>query len=355
MNLKLFNRITGNRKLQFSFFTVTILLVFITLGIFMSKAGLRGSDQYWYVADTESLLNGNGIQTNNILSYNVVNDSIVQNNGFIHNVPQVYIAALPGLIFGAFNGWLFMNALFCVLSAFLLFLTLKKFLPYVLSCLIALQFLVLPLTFWLAYQPLSESFHALLLTTILYLYYYNLKISRYYVIGILTVILLLCRNNYIILVPIISFLFNLELKDKYKSIYSLLYFISIIILSSISKSFLPDTWNFNFYDTIVTSKVGELSPSTVTELIKIYLRNLFEFFKIQFLTLNYLASYYLPFNFLIIGTIILWFKSKDKKNYSSLIIVIVAFIFILLTTIIFQNQARLMFPFYTLVIFAFFI
>lgn len=345
----------ASRKLQILIFVYFIFILFLVLGYIISKAGLRGSDQYWYVADTESLLNGNGIQTNNILPNIILNDSIVQNRGFIHNVPQVYIAVLPSLIFGAFNGWLIMNTMLSVLTAVLLFFILKKKIPIDISSLISLQFLVLPLTFWQSYQPLAESFQCFLLTSILYVYYCNKKTARYYPLLLLTVLLLLCRNNYILVAPIISILFYCEIKNKYKIIYSFLYLSSILILYIILKYFLPDIWNFSFYNTIITSKVGELNSSSFIELLKIYGKNLISFFYTQFVTINSLAVFYVPFNFFVLGTVVIWLKIKKTKFNSSIFLVTFSMIFLLLTTIFSQNQARYMLPFYPIVIFGFFL
>lgn len=363
MNRDSFINTDSNSKVQIALFASVILLCFIVFGFLISQAGLRGSDQYWYVADTESLLNGTGVQTNNIFASNILNDSIVQNKGFIHNVPQVYMAVIPGLLFGAFNGWLIINALFSIVTAILIFYTLKKFLPFTVSSLIALQFLVMPLTFWQSYQPLAESFQGLLLTSILYVYYRDQKINRYYLLLLLTVLLLLCRNNYILIVPIISILFYHEIINKnklfysilYSILYTILYTILILVLFYTLKSFLPDTWNFSFYDTIVTSKVGVLDASTFIELVKIYFNNLVAFFSVQFFTTDYTVIFYFPFNLFVTGTLILWLFVKNRNFNASVFLVTFSLLFLLITTIIFQNQPRYMLPFYPLVMFGFFI
>jgi hypothetical protein len=349
----------SDNKVLIAIFASAILLIYIAFGLIISKGGLRGSDQYWYVADTESLLNGDGVQTNNIFAFNVLNDSIVKNKGFIHNVPQIYFASIPGKLFGAFNGWLIMNAFFSVGTAILFFYTLKKFLPFIVSGLIALQFLVMPLTFWQSYQPLAESFQGLLTTSILFVYYSNQKVNRYYLLLILSVLLLLCRNNYILTVPIISILYYYEIRNKNKllisTLYSILYTTLILVFYFIFKSLLPDTWNFSFYDTLVTSKVGVLNSSTFIELVKIYFNNLVAFFSTQFLTISFTAIFYFPYNLFIIGTAILWLIGKNFNFNTSIFLIIFSFLFLLFTTIIFQNQPRYMLPFYTIVMFGFFI
>jgi len=336
-------------------FVTIVLVIFIILGIFISKAGVRGTDQYWYVADTESLMYGNGVQTNNILPYNIVNDTTVNSKGFIHNVPSVYLAVIPGLFFGAFYGWLIMNTILNLVTAFLLFLTLRKFLDSNLSSLIALLYLVMPLTFWLSYQPLTEAFHAFLLMSVLYIYYRTDSIIRYLYISILVVVLTLCRNNYMLVPLIISVVFYLEIDKRNKRLYSLLLLLFVFGLSFSFKSFFPDTWNFSFYDTIVTEKVGVLDSSTIGPLVKLYLKESILFLKEQFVPNDFTVAFYIPFDFFVLSALILWFKKKDKKPMAPLVLVLTSIVFLFITAVIFQNQARYMLPLYPLVIVAFYV
>ena len=55
------------RQRSAAFLALTVVLMFLGLAWF-GASGVRGSDQYWYVADVESLIDGRGVQTNEILS-----------------------------------------------------------------------------------------------------------------------------------------------------------------------------------------------------------------------------------------------------------------------------------------------
>lgn len=342
-----------NSRLKiFGFF---VLFIFIILGFLMSKTGLRGTDQYWYVEDTESLLNGQGVQSNIILSYNIKNDTIVNNRGFIHNVPPVYMAVAPGLLFGALDGWLVMNFLLTVLTSILLFLIAKKHFDYTLAYLLSFLYLVIPLTFWQSFQPLAEAFHALLLTSILYVYYFNRDIRRYFLIGLLTIILLLCRNNYVLIALIISIVFYSEMRTKYKIIYAGLYLISILGIFYVVKLLFPDLWNFSVYDTVITNKIGELNLANSGKLVGVYFKELIKFFREQFLVRDFTFIYYLPYNIFIFGTLLIWLLTKNRKMNVPVFLIVTAFGFHLITAVVFQNQARYLHPFYPAIMLGFFL
>jgi hypothetical protein len=137
--------------------------------------------------------------------------------------------------------------------------------------------------------------------------------------------------------------------------YSILYFLAIVILFFVLKRLFPDTWNFSFFDILITSKVGELNASSIVELLKIYGNNIIGFFYKQFFTIGFTIIFYLPFNIFVIGTLIMLIKERTRKLSAPILIVSFTLLFLLLTTIISQNQSRYMLPFYPLVMFGFFI
>ena len=337
-------------------YALAVVCLYALLGFVNSHGGIRGSDQFWYVADTESLLNGEGVQTNYIRPHNVENDTTIRNQGFVHNVPQIYLAAIPGLVLGAYNGWLFMNALFNLLTAVLLFLTLTRFLPEDISILAALLYLVMPLAFWHSYQPLAEAFHALLMTSILYIYYYGSKnSSRYFAIGIVIVVLVLCRKNYIIVAPFVSALLFFELKQRYRFALSFFFLGGILLLSASLKLFFPDTYDYTYTYVAVTGNVASVDSTTIMQLVNIYANKFFEFFKVQFLPLNSSAIFYLPFDLLALGTLYVWLRYARRRLDAPVLLVAAGLLFLLLTAVVAWYQARYQLPFYPLLIFAFFI
>src|SRR5262245_8093548 len=80
---------------------VAVLLIFIVL-VWIGASGLRGSDQYWYVADVESLIGGHGVQSNEIYPVTVRDGVASLPRPFVHNILNVYVAAIPALLFGAY-------------------------------------------------------------------------------------------------------------------------------------------------------------------------------------------------------------------------------------------------------------
>ena len=94
-----------------------IILFFLIISIFVfliywgSSSGVRGTDQYWYLADAESLLNGQGVQTNNIFPVSVYKEVPSIPLPFVHNILNLYFVILPGIFFGAYTSFIIMNIL----------------------------------------------------------------------------------------------------------------------------------------------------------------------------------------------------------------------------------------------------
>src|SRR5919108_5969848 len=68
---------------------VAVLLIFTVL-VWIGASGVRGSDQYWYVADVESLIEGHGVQSNEVYPAAIRDGVTSLPRPFVHNILNVY-------------------------------------------------------------------------------------------------------------------------------------------------------------------------------------------------------------------------------------------------------------------------
>ena len=130
--------------------------------VIASAGGVRGSDQFWYVAEVESIARGDGAVTNTIYPNPLLRRQAAPPYRPIHHNPLLYLVApLAGLI-GGYAAWLACNLACAVAIALLLRALLLPRVGETPANLAAAVFAVLPATFWQASQPLADAWIALL-------------------------------------------------------------------------------------------------------------------------------------------------------------------------------------------------
>jgi len=125
----------------------------------ISFYGPRGSDQYWYIQETETL-----IQTGKPIS-NIYYAGLYwregfneQDNYFIHHTLAHYIVFPLALFFGAYSGWIFTSVLLIILgTCMLISATYKATQSLKVAVFIGMAFLLLPITVWQSFNILQES------------------------------------------------------------------------------------------------------------------------------------------------------------------------------------------------------
>src|SRR5262245_9247276 len=149
---------------------VAVAAIFIVL-VWVGTSGVRGSDQYWYVADVESLIDGHGVQTNEIYPVTVRYEVGTLHRPFVHHILNTYGVALPALHFGSYGCWIAVNLASSLLTSFLIFCTVVRFTDSRTAALaVSASYLLLPLTVWLTTQPLAEASIAPLVALTVYSY-----------------------------------------------------------------------------------------------------------------------------------------------------------------------------------------
>ena len=349
-----------NQRRLFTKVEVILILVIISIFIFLiywgSSSGVRGSDQYWYLADAESLINGQGVQTNNTYPVSVYKEIQSIPRPFVHNILNLYFVILPGIFFGAYSGFIIMNILCSFLTAFFIYKTIIIYTKYQPALLISLLYLLLPITVWQTAQPLAEASIAPLVALLMLLYAKisisnNDKLFNWIMLLFISGLLILCRSSFLPLIfvmPLIYLIHNRPIKIK--TIFNMLIlFVFGFLFLLLQKNYFEPNVSISLFQTIICNKtMGPYFdlytlPITIKNVIDILIIKTIKALKIQFLSLNSMGIlFYLPFNLMAIIAFLLLFKSKSKKIKNIAFIAVLFFLSHLLTVILVQNQFRYM-------------
>ncbi len=133
-------------------------VVMVTIAtLFAASGGVRGTDQYWYVTEVETLLRDRAIATNVVFPVGLLGDGSGLPPPFIHNNLSVYLAAIPALVVGPFGGWVVLNLLAVLGTSLLIYRTALLVATRWAAMACAVLYPLLPLTSWHTAQPLAEA------------------------------------------------------------------------------------------------------------------------------------------------------------------------------------------------------
>jgi 4-amino-4-deoxy-L-arabinose transferase-like glycosyltransferase len=106
---------TCEKKL-FAGWLVVVTVIYLALVIYAAP-DVRGDDQYWYLADVETLLAGGPNVTNNVYPTQILRDDLLTPQPFIHHIPNLYFVLPAAKLFGAHAGWIVANVVATTLGA----------------------------------------------------------------------------------------------------------------------------------------------------------------------------------------------------------------------------------------------
>jgi hypothetical protein len=169
-----------------------------------AASGVRGSDQYWYIVDVESLIAGRGVTTNEIYPISVRHEAAVLPRPSVHDRLNVYVVAIPALIIGTYGAWIVVNVVSGLLTSILVFCTVVRVSgSHAAGWAAAVSYLLLPLTFWMTTQPLVEASTASLVALAAYVYVTaNATLWRWALLTLVAGLLAWCREPYVLLLPL---------------------------------------------------------------------------------------------------------------------------------------------------------
>lgn len=125
----------------------------------LSFYGPRGTDQFWYMQETDTLLQLGTPTSNNYYSGLYWREGFnEQNNYFIHHSLVHYIVFPLASLFGAYPGWMLTSVLVIVLgTCMLISATYNAIKSLKVAVFIGMVFLFLPVTVWQSFNILQES------------------------------------------------------------------------------------------------------------------------------------------------------------------------------------------------------
>ena len=346
----------NKKNMMMIIFTSISILVFLVLSAFAYSGGVRGSDQYRYISDTESLIKGESYS--NIIFPAVFKNGVVKSmpRPFVHNVPVVYVAAFIGMFTVPYAGWAVLNILLTLSTAFLIFLILKKRISIEISVLFSLLYIALPMVFWSGTQVLSESFIAFFTTLGIYLFLnYKENLLNWYFMMIISIVLLYCRTNFIIAVFMIPVLYLFVMRKKAKISIIVMNMVVMFIIAVFALKFkkvifpsystgsslihtifynaLPGKSNMANFNSLY---LPQISINTMLQNITL---KLIQAIKIQFSFNLKTALMYLPFNIMALGSVA-GLLISGKKSSKIMLTGVFFLLYHMATVVLFQNQTR---------------
>lgn len=244
------NRETTYRRILILFTILYALLVF-----YGAELGVRGTDQYWYVADIETIASGNPAISNNLYPPSVLQDDFSGGRPFIHNIPYVYLASLPAKLFGPFAGAVVLNALAFLIASYLIFLTLRRYRIHDrIAASIAGIFLLFPMNYWLTVNAMSE---AVLVPAIVFLGWLLVRKERIstlsWILSLLTIgFMIFTRESLVILgllFPFFYLMYRRELSPR-TTFIAITMLAVIVTIYLFRGSVLPHNVNCSFAEMI---------------------------------------------------------------------------------------------------------
>jgi hypothetical protein len=328
---------------------------------FFASAGVRGSDQFWYVSEVRAIMAGDPRSNSLWPHFLLSDDQYLQSRPFIHQGILPYIVALWKGVLNPYQSWIVSNLIFVLSSATFIYFSLHKLrVDKIVSIAAALLFLFLPSTFWSSTQPMTEPAVGFLCAALVFVV--TSDISRRYKFVIISFLVLVGQLVVSVFIPIIfiSFLcFSfLEFQSDGKKSAKIIYFYSVISLFIIYISLkLGSTLNFDIIQIMMNGTDGRsnmdiwLREEKIPFSIDSYLAKLADSISV-FLQFNKIQIFIIPFSLFVIAILIKYIKEikyilsvkfikyKNDKNREVFFIFFISLFIYIFIIILHQNQFR---------------
>lgn len=319
----------------------------------LSASGIRGSDQYWYVADVDSLISGVN-KTNHLYSGMIIdNSTYLAKQPFLHNVLTIYMVIPFAIIFGSYIGWIVFNSLSVIIAGIILLLVVDRITGKSILGLYAFGiFLLNPLTIWLASQPLVEASVTPFIAAVVAICGIGvLNVNKYLIIIILLSIANMIRGVFlpaIIFIPFIYLLTNYKIEKKIRLfVYFIMLIITALIFTAIKSIIFKDLfigWQGILMNGIPgkSNMIPFLYPQSGSVDWYLVFSKFINNIRIQFIPDDFrLLIFYLPFN--LIYYLLIRGNKTNKTQYQVFYFALILLIIHLITILIAQNEFRYMF------------
>jgi len=155
------------------------VLATLTLVYVSASEGLRGTDQYQYAADAETLRNNNPALTNLFFPAKIARNQAVQEdtNYFSHNSPLLHIVAKSTRSFNIQTTWVLLNCLFHLITALAIYCIARTLTSLSTATVVTALYIASPIAFWQVSNVLQEQFFCVLIALCLIGYYFSKNLA----------------------------------------------------------------------------------------------------------------------------------------------------------------------------------
>jgi hypothetical protein len=357
----------GNRWLPWIAIVVFGLVV-IGLTLYAASGGVRGSDQYWYLADVDTLARDHAVTTNTVFPVGLLGSDPILPPPIIHNVLSLYLAAVPALAIGSYGGWIALNLIATLATAALIYLAARTVASRWAALVCAVVYPLLPVTIWHTAQPLSEASTAFFAALSIYF----LATARTSTLRWLALIgalglLYISRESYLPLLfaaPIGFLIVRVrEDPDGLRGAVAptaLLAVAAAAIGAAAQVAFAADNVRFSYTRLLHAAVPGsttnmwfnfDLSPANLADRLPfdvgLLVAKLGDHLAEQFVAFDNpaIALFYWTFNILAIVALVMLWRCRRRPHELRIVIGSLAFVAIhFVTIVLFQNQVRYTLP-----------
>jgi 4-amino-4-deoxy-L-arabinose transferase-like glycosyltransferase len=333
-----------------------LLILFVIVSAFIglvlyATSGLRGSDQYWYVSDVETILEGGPNVTNNIYPSYLMSRETLEKSPFIHNILNVYLVLPASMLFGAFKGWIITNMIASLLTGLMIALIVARSTDIRMAVFSFAVYLLLPLTMWQTAQPLAEATIAPFTALSMILYLKVQDNRKLWIPLTLTVcVAYYCRVSFLPVLLLLPFVYFFRSKPvNFKNCSATLALVIFVILALFLRPKLFPEANTSSWRGLLNSGIPGVTTNMHSyyciEPLPLRLGNLISKFRFnlyhQFVPHSlYCQVFYLPFNILSILSVYLYFIAKSPVVRKITGIAVIFLLLHLMTILLVQNQFR---------------
>lgn len=139
--------------------------------VVLGAQGVRGTDQYWYVGDTQQMADGKAPISNNYFPGKLLREA--QNptpNYIMHNNPLMHLVAFSSGVLSVYNTWIVLNSLFHLIIAFCIYVACIHYVGRREASLATVLYLLSPIALWQVVNPLLEQYFALIMAVSMVLF-----------------------------------------------------------------------------------------------------------------------------------------------------------------------------------------
>lgn len=324
-------------------------LVFLAITLY-ACSGPRGSDQFWYLGDTITLMADEPPLTNTIFPGPLLRGEFtVEKNYFNHHTLVSHLVLPFATRLGAYRGWIAFNIVSALTAAALIAVGLRRLTTPRVALIGFAVFLLLPVTIWQTGNILQEAAFCMItaLLTVLYVIGERSQL-RWMILFAVSGAAVLCHPLYLPLALILPAVFLWRQRSVLTTVHYLtagLALGTVVFFQTVKAEWFPSTFQPSFTAKILSAIPGggnmewhfraELPALTLGLVISKVVHAL----KYQF-ALGPAAVFFWPANAMLLGSALLFRRWKEPK-IAPLVSATAAFITLFaLLVCLHQNQFR---------------